>query len=150
MADIYNPILDAVTAAILGLNLTLGSRTVAVEKRKLPAVQEEIDTLPLICVVPDPKVLWDVPFATGGIRKRGYGTGIAVVSKGDHDARKHLADYTGWRDAIADLLARPPAGFPDGYLEHRIQLGVTIDPQKYSQNYDYSAMAVYWTVVVRP
>lgn len=151
MASVAHDIGGLIVSAIEGLSLTLGVATPVVEQRKLPAVAEELDTLPMVLVVPPTTPDEDVPFDSEGARKQTYGYQIVIVGAGNRDAVTNLDNWRDWRQQIADRFGTVRPIDYEGLLPPvKVLHDAVIDRAAVAQNYDYSGMGLRVQVVRTP
>src|SRR5262249_60099625 len=88
----YYDLLNACASVVSAL-------TMPVAVRKLPAAEEAVDTLPLVCVVPQSRPEDVGPFAFG-LTEVVYHVDVAVIRAGQHSLSSGLDVALDWRDRI--------------------------------------------------
>jgi hypothetical protein len=155
MADIYPDILRTAEAALKALNLQglvpLHSAAANVVVRKLPAVEEELDMLPMLCVVPSDE---DEEIARADFEGGKFCThkfDVAFIAKGrllpaaegNADPNSDLYRQLGWRKRVRDLFFDPVTFLSVGRIKGTtVKPGRPVDRNKVNQNYDYSIISV--------
>lgn len=148
-ADLAAEIMTALGA----LSLSVGGQSVTWSQRKLPAVGEGLDPLPVGILTPPEEPDSDVPFDTGtngveGRRLHEYGFGVTLIAKGNRDLVNGLSDVRTARQAISFRFGRVRPLSTPGFLWLKIMPGAVIDRGAISQNYDHSGMGLRVAVVV--
>lgn len=148
MAANYYPILQAIKTIVDGLTLKdWNNNLLSSALRKLPKVDESIDTLPLLCIVPKDEPAKRIPFAfaTGGpVYKVTYPCEVVAIAAGNRDFSTHLDTYMSWQSAIAaafntaaNLKTLVPAVW-----DVNVRLGLIIDRAQVNDNYDYGGLTI--------
>jgi len=151
-------IADDVAAEILsvigGLGLTVDGAGVTLSQRKLPAVDEALDSLPMLVLAPSDGPDDDAPFDTGtdgtsGRRLQEYVYDGALIAKGNRDYAAALADYRAARQAISLRFgrARPLATAGVLYVVPE-PVPPLVDRSLVAGHYDYSSLRLRVGVVV--
>lgn len=144
---VYNDILSAVQSQILSLGLTFNAKSVPVTLRKLPAIIEEVDTVPMIAVCPkdEPEEYKRIGFEK--TMQVTYQVEIVIIAPGNRDFESNLDVYLSWRESIRNLFRQPPlAGVPEVWM--MMPKGeVPIDRDNVNSNYDYSGLVIEFTTV---
>lgn len=151
MASVAHDLGEIIVSAIEGLSLAVGAAEPAVEQRKLPAVAEELDTLPMILVVPPATPDRDVPFDSEGARLQEYGYQVVIVAAGNRDAVTNLETWRDWRQQIADRFGTVrPIDYPGFLPPLKVLHDAAIDRATVAMNYDYSGLTLRIQVVRTP
>lgn len=141
---IYNDLLNSVAATIASV-ITGGAQ---ISIRKLPAVEETLDTLPAIIVSPK-----DRPEE---IKRSGfennvdviYTIEIVIVDAGNFNFTANLPLYLNWRQQLRYAFQQVPiSSIPNVYIYNVVcDMEVPIDRTKINELYDYVPMAVrFWS-----
>ncbi len=147
---VLDNILTGVVNQVTSLHLRYGTRALAVETRKLPTAEEEIDVpLPVICVnmsdrQETAKCYCFDPAAGRALLKKVYYVDVTTISAGNHDfTGTGINIYAAWRENILNAF-RPPWGTPIIGVPQVFDLDVIpdvfLDRQKLNQNYDYQCI----------
>lgn len=157
MAANYYPILQATQAIINSLYLRdWNGIALPSAIRKLPKVdEEEIDTLPLLCIVPKDEPARRQPLCFGspvavGIPgyspyyKVTYPVEIVWIVGGDRDFTSYLSFYMAWQSAIeaAFNLPDPLKAIVPSVWDVNVRPGLVIDRSIVNDNYDYGGLTV--------
>ena len=137
-----NDIHDAIVSQITGLTLTFNSVAVPVKKRKLPTVEETIDTLPLIAVCPLDRPTRIEPESFEGFFSVTYLFNVVVIAAGNRDLLASLDVYEGWLQRIFYLFASDRLDGVAAVWNSEVVPGVLLDHGKLNQNYDYSGVSL--------
>lgn len=145
MAANYYPILQAVQQIINALalrdwnNLPLPNAI-----RKLPKVDEGIDTTPLLCIVPRAEPPVRKPIAFGPIYRVTYPCEVVAIAGGNRDFSTNLSTYMGWQSAIAVAFNSPAnlKSIVPAVFDVNVRLGLIIDREQVNNNYDYGGLTI--------
>lgn len=148
-ADIVAMCVTRITA------LNLAGITTNVVARKLPSPEEEIDTLPMVCVVPPEE---DQPFRRASFENQAEWTvpvEMVVINKGKRlaaatgnpDVKDDLYTQTGWQERIAKTFYDSQTLGVAGLWQTDISPGKPVDRGKFNQNYDYIPVTVRFRVL---
>jgi len=137
MSTYYN-LLNAVASVVSGL-------TMPAAVRKLPAAEEAVDTLPLVCVVPQDRPEDVNPYAFG-FTEVVYHVAVAVIRAGQHSLTTGLDVALDWRDRIIGAFNQPrhptvAAAVPSLY-DTRITPEMPVDRAALNLNYDYAVVGL--------
>lgn len=133
-------------------NLTIRGIGDNVQPRKLPAVEEEIDTLPMLAIAPaDEAELVERADFEGGLFKT-YALELVAITKGKKlltlenldDPNQSFFERAYWRETVVNLFRNPTvlkAAIPQ-VLGCSAVPGKPIDRQKLNQAYEYSSVVL--------
>lgn len=144
MADNYYPILSAVKQIIDSLNLKdWNNNPLPSAIRKLPKADETIDTLPLLCIVPENRPPQKTPISFG-YYKVTYPVEVAWIVGGDRDYTSNLSSYTAWQTAISAAFNLPAAlkAIVPAVWDANAKPGLVIDRAQVNDNYDYGGLTI--------
>lgn len=149
MADNYYPLLQAVQTIVNGLNLQdWNNRPVPNAIRKLPKVDESIDALPLLCIVPknEPPARQTLAFGPSGTPyyKVTYRIEVVWIVGGDRDFTSNLSTYTAWDHAIQHAFDSPASlkAKVSSVWDVNVRPGLIIDRSQVNDNYDYGGLTI--------
>jgi len=146
---------DILTMAVSKIQaLALAGITSNVVARKLPSTEEEIDTLPMVCVVPLEE---DQPFRRASFENQAEWTvpvEMVVVNKGKRllaatgnaDVKDDLYTQTGWQEKVAKAFYDSQSLGITGLWQTEIAPGKPVDRGKFNANYDYIPVTVRFKV----
>lgn len=141
----YYAILQAIKTIVDGLGLKdWNTSAVPSAIRKLPKVDENIDTLPLLAIVPkdeDPK---RTPIAFGPVYKVEYPCEVVAIASSNRDFTSHLDTYTAWQAAIAAAFNSPTSlkSLVSPVWDVNVSLNLVIDRGEVNDNYDYGGLTI--------
>jgi hypothetical protein len=144
--SIYNSILTAVQQAVEGLTLELGAATLPVVIRKLPKVQEPLDTVPCVLVVPAAPEQVEVANFEGLVYVW-YTVGVVVVAANNQDFSSNLDSYLSWREQIRRLFQAPSLPGVSQVWDTEVHPEPVIDPEAVNADYDYSGLTLRFRTV---
>lgn len=146
----YLDVLNAVAGAISALGITFSGTPLPVAVRKLPRAEEQIDTLPLVCVVPkdEPEGLEVLDFEGG--RDLAYPAEIVIVSAGNRDLNATsgaanqvgLDNHMNWRQQIRNSLKGPSLSGAATVWHMETSMELVLDRELVNLDYDYSGLIV--------
>ena len=141
----YYPILQAAKTIIDGLNLTdWNGNPLPSAIRKLPAVEQEIDVLPLLAIVPkeDPPKRKCISF--GPAYTEEYPCEIVAIAPDNRDFTSHLDWYLGWHFAITQAfkLPAPVKAIVPAVWDVNVRPDLVIDRAQVNDNYDYGGLTL--------
>jgi hypothetical protein len=141
----YNTVLSKAQAAIAALGLQdWNSRNVPVLLRKLPKNEEDLDSLPIIVVSPSEQPEKIKPIVFGANVWVEYPVEIVIIAGGNQDYSTHLDFYLSWRDSIRRLFQAPTLAGATSVFDTRMEPELVINRALVNQNYDYSAIRVWF------
>lgn len=137
---------DLLIQAVEDIGVSLDSSTVPVFKRKLPKVDDQVDTLPAIHIAPSERPGSDQWLDTGregGARKlRSRWFDVALIRAGNRDPITGQDAFADAGDAIADRLGGSmPVEYPT-ILNTLFYPNVPYDRKAYQKNYDFRLMRI--------
>lgn len=149
MTVIYQDVLTEAKAKLQGLALPGIASNVQV--MKLPGVDEQIDTLPLLALVPadEPEEIKRLDFE--GTKNVTYVMEVVAISKGkkllgaegNGDPNDNLFRQLDWRQQVRDLFYNQAALSAVPQVRRiTVAPGKPVDRRKVSQNYEYAAITV--------
>lgn len=144
MAANYYPILQAVQAMIGSSLLDWNSQPLPFAIRKLPKVDEQIDTLPLGCIVPPAREPEKIPIAFGPTYKVTYPVEVVFIAGNNRDFTDHLNTYMGWQNSVSVLFNTRDAlkQIVPAVWDVNVRLGLIIDRSQVNDNYDYGGLTI--------
>src|SRR5262245_20075724 len=105
-----NDVAAEILAALSALGLSVGGSPVGWIERKLPAVDDTLDVLPVGILTPPGEPDADTPFDTGaggtGRRLHEYVYDVTLVAAGNWQLQTGLPDYRAAREAISFRFGR--------------------------------------------
>lgn len=143
----YYSILQAAKQIVDGLLLAdWNAALVPSQIRKLPAVEEGLDALPLVLIVPHdkPEGFVRLSYRLIGVT---YRVEVVSVAANNHDLASHLDYLLSWRERIRTPFERPDLMMQNvntvylGWVEGE----APIDREKVNNNYDYSGLSLLVT-----
>jgi hypothetical protein len=139
----YELILDATLGMVEGLKLAYGSDPLAVVRRKLPEVREDIDVVPAVYVCPHQRAEGWKRWCSEGWVRVAYLVSIVGIAASNRDAVSNLGDPLTWRKRIADAFSGPNP-MPTVPTFHSLEVvhEVPLDRKAFENLYDLSAMAL--------
>lgn len=141
MPSIPDTVHDLAVAKVTALALEYAGEALAVLKRKLPAVSEDIDPAPGLFVTPSEMPGRDDPFDTEGARLREHVYQIVLALPGNRDNASGLPDLGAYREDIIDAFRDPlPVSGLDEFLRLEVTPGPAVDREMYSKLYDYTSV----------
>lgn len=151
MASVQDTIHDQLVSAIGDLGLLYLGEPVPVLKRKVPAAQEALETLPLIAVaLASTPGDWE-PFDSGGPDGRrvvvDHRYEVAVVAAGNMSRDANLPLYGDWLEAIATRFSPPDCLPVPGLLLTRVAPKINLDRDAQAMLYDYIAVDITFRCV---
>ena len=137
MPSPYDSILNSVQSLVDDLGLS----GVVVKKVKLPKVQEIIDSLPLIAIVPspEPESIQEFSFNEQNIT---YKVDVVIIRSNDGDLTMDSDDTTmNWRNQIINVF-RPLVTLTgvSSVWNIFVKPKIPLDTPKLSEHYDYSGI----------
>lgn len=150
MAANYFPILQAVQAKINSLNLVdWNSNPLPNAIRKLPKVDEQIDTLPLLCIVPKDEAPQRKPLcfnvaSSSPYYRVSYPVEVVWIAGGDRDFTDNQSTYMQWQSAIAAAFNLPSSlssSVPQVW-DINVRLNPVINRSVVNDNYDYGGLII--------
>ena len=149
MASVYDDILLAFVDTITGLGLLYNGNPLPINLRKLPAREETLDELPLICVCPHdrPERFRQLSFEDDcGVEKQ-YFIQVALILAGGRDLSTNIEVVTNYRQRVSRAFSRAPlvGGGPGAALVWDMQpeFETVFDRGAIADNYDYDLLA-FW------
>lgn len=148
----YSDLLESVRSRVYALALP---GIVEVVVMKLPAVEEELDTLPLIAIVPSEEDAEHRPYSYGNQAEVVYPVEVVAISKGKRllaaegntDPNDNLSRHTGWQSRVWRSFYDPRVlGIP-GVWKCEIRPGKPVDRGAVNQNYDYVPVTLRFRVL---
>ena len=142
--SVYNSILDAMVATIQSTNL---AGINLVEKAKLPAAEESIDSpLPIIRVVPSENPERFEWTSYEGDVNVGYEVQVVVIAAGNQTLVTGLDLLLNWRQLVRQAFGTRALPVVPSVFDIETNPEVVIDRTLVNQNYDYSGLGfVVWS-----
>ncbi len=149
MSTYYN-LLSIVKTTIEGLNLD-GIDNANIVIKKLPAVEQKVDTLPMILVVPSDQPEDVKRFTFEKEVSITYRIEVVIVAAGNLDmSSTNLSTYLDWRQKIRKIFHQAPLntlGVPSSVWDIAVQPLQPLDRRLVNQSYDYQGLAVLFRSV---
>lgn len=145
MSANYFPALQAIQTMLQGANLVdWNGNALPFAIRKLPKVDEQIDTLPLCCIVPPSRAPDKRPVAFGPIYKLTYPVEVVFVAGNNRDFTSNLSTYMAWNNQASVLFNTPAAlkSLVPAVWDVNVRLGLIIDRSQVNDNYDYGGLTI--------
>jgi hypothetical protein len=128
--------LEAVKDVVDGLGLQHRGVSVPVVVRKLPAVEEQLDSVPMVCVYPERD---DLEWFSFRSQVSVYPVGVAVVRPADGNLAME-STAAAWREDIRDAFRSPRLSGVSEVWDADVEPGEPLDERLYSKNYDYMTL----------
>jgi hypothetical protein len=150
--SVYSDLLEAVRARVQSLGLP-GIAAVAV--MKLPAVEEELDTLPLIAIVPAEEDAEHRPYAYDNQAEVVYPVEVVAINtakrllgaEGNESANDDLSRHTGWQERVRHAFYNPRVLGLAGVWKTEIRPGKPVDRGAVNQAYSYVPVTLRFRVL---
>ena len=140
--SVYNDILDAVVTGIQALSLVASGQVV---KRKLPKAQEELDTLPLICVAPADEKPRTKQISFGDTQVT-YPVEVGIVRANNGDQLTGLDASADWLQKIRQRFGSPTLVGVTAVFDTDPGQGKPVHRELIADNYDLaSATLLFFT-----
>src|SRR5262245_47235679 len=147
VSAVYSRILNQVLVMVQDLDLRdWDNNPVPVQRRKLPAVREALDTVPCIIVSMQDEAVTSERATTEGHHYRIYPVQVAFVAAGDGDLSRHEDTYQDWHARVIDafdtkaLLATVPEVW-----DMDAEPGLILERAQIAQGYDYGGLVLMFT-----
>jgi hypothetical protein len=142
-------ILTAVKEQIDALGLTSDGTSLPVEIRKLPAVEESIQTLPCVLVAPggSPEKIAQFSFEDDAGVSVAYPVDVAIVSAGNRDFVSDVDVLLAWRQQARRCFQSNSLPGVDRVFRILLNPDPAYDRGALNSNYDYSGFSLEVFVV---
>jgi len=147
-ASVYWSILNAVASIISNLGLTFGVTVVPIVVKKLGAVEQGLDTMPVIEVCPDRNPERVSPASAESQVFVEYRLEVYAYASGNSDfTSQNLDVYLNWREQIRrQFQGTLLAGVPQVY-DTDMQPEDPVDRDLMYQNYDLTLLAITFKTI---